>query len=628
MKLQNKEGNKKNMKRRMRAFICVIIMLMSSVLYNYNGNIQASTLKYVKLNTNYIMKDKYGFTKLTVNGSSKSLKNGVKSLKFKLKYEGKYVVKTVNKKGQKKTTIFYVDGTKPQIKCVTVGNKVIVTVKDDRKLSQVLLNGKKVKSKFTIATAGNYKIEAKDKAGNKKFRVVKVKEAKVQETEIPVVTEVPETKVPAVTSNPSIVPDVKDECDHLWNDGVIVKKATCTEKGEIRYECKICGVVSTKDISIIEHVYQKDIDSRVVKEKATCQHGTIYYTRCKYCGQAGTDTWTNSDILEHDHKLKNDVLASSPTCQSPANYYYSCSMCGKAVKDSQTYQGTILDSSNHVSQETHVHAATCIAEGYSIHYCTYCKKEYGERFDYIEMLGHIYDEEKGSHKTVISKPTCTSEGTYQLDCAREKCNETSNKIYKTPALNHDYSVEKTISEATAAEDRTYTLNCSACGTGDGQTHTDIGTHTDHRPPAVTLAVTFSTGEVTPITTYYLGYETMPTGIQYNNPNAIPRAYINIQVHDVESGIKSVSWQLLGFSDPTYINDWNERIALKAWEQVEGIGMYSKKCYGTNDPVFVASEAYLSLDPKVLGSNEQFVVVRVEDVAGNISILRSWDLCAY
>ena len=43
MKLQNKEGNKKNMKRRMRAFICVIIMLMSSVLYNYNGNIQAST---------------------------------------------------------------------------------------------------------------------------------------------------------------------------------------------------------------------------------------------------------------------------------------------------------------------------------------------------------------------------------------------------------------------------------------------------------------------------------------------------------------------------------------------------------------------------------------------------------
>ena len=57
-------------------------------------------------------------------------------------------------------------------------------------------------------------------------------------------------------------------------------------------------------------------------------------------------------------------------------------------------------------------------------------------------------------------------------------------------------------------------------------------------------------------------------------------------------------------------------------------MYSKKCYGTNDPVFVASEAYLSLDPKVLGSNEQFVVLRVEDVAGNISILRSWDLCAY
>lgn len=194
------------MKKKLLACICILFLVLPGL--SYPCEVQASTVKYVKVNTAYVMNDKYGFTSLTSNGKSQNFYRGVKSLKLTLKREGKYVIKTINQKGQKKTTTLYVDGTKPKIKCVMSTNKINVTVTDDRKLSSVSLNYQQKKSKFTITEPGTYKIIAKDKAGNKAVHTVTLNKQETPQTKAPV------TEAPVTYSSPDTITIDKTPITH------------------------------------------------------------------------------------------------------------------------------------------------------------------------------------------------------------------------------------------------------------------------------------------------------------------------------------------------------------------------------------------------------------------------------
>ncbi len=117
-------------------------------------------------------------------------KNGSKATK-----QGKNVFTVKDLNGNEATYMFYLDSKTPMVKGVksnkTYSNKVTVYVKDACKLSKVTINGKKQKLtnkqlvkkgkykgyyKYTVKKAGNHKLVAVDKAGNKKtikFKLVK-----------------------------------------------------------------------------------------------------------------------------------------------------------------------------------------------------------------------------------------------------------------------------------------------------------------------------------------------------------------------------------------------------------------------------------------------------------------------
>lgn len=314
------------MNKKIKALICMFIMALSILLCNCE--IEASAVQYVKVNTNYIMKDNYGFTKLTINGKKQSIKYGVKSFKFILKYEGKYVIKTVNKRGQKKKTTFLVDGTKPKIKCVTSEDKVKVTITDDRKLSTVSLNGRKVKSKFAISTAGSYKIIAKDKAGNKTVRTINVNKSTTQETEVPNVTDAPQV---TATVNATMLPEdtpKENDCSHIWTKSVF-SEPTCEMDGVEKSVCSICGKIKYETIPMIGHDYSlKSISESYKVKEATCTDAGIYYYACKNCGKKSNQTYEVSK-LGHDYieEAAEVAFIQGATCTQGAKYYKICSRC-------------------------------------------------------------------------------------------------------------------------------------------------------------------------------------------------------------------------------------------------------------------------------------------------------------
>ena len=99
----------------------------------------------------------------------------------------------------------------------------------------------------------------------------------------------------------------KKECEHIWDEGEVTSKATCTEDGEITYTCTRCGKTKTEIIEAKGHSF----DDGKVTRKATCtKDGEITYT-CMECEATATDI-----IEAKGHNFGNNLP--------------KCSVCGTA----------------------------------------------------------------------------------------------------------------------------------------------------------------------------------------------------------------------------------------------------------------------------------------------------------
>ena len=112
--------------------------------------------------------------------------------------------------------------------------------------------------------------------------------------------------------------------EHSYDDGVITKEATCVEEGIKVYTCEFCGATREESIPMTDHLY----DEGVIKKEATCMEEGLKVYTCKVCG----------DIIEEIIPLASHTLVhvneKEPTHESEGNIgYYICSVCGKLFKD-------------------------------------------------------------------------------------------------------------------------------------------------------------------------------------------------------------------------------------------------------------------------------------------------------
>ena len=201
--------------------------------------------------------------------------------------------------------------------------------------------------------------------------------------------------------------------EHHWSKGV-VKAATCTENGEIRYTCTECGYTKSVEIDKGGHAY-----ILATKVDPTCTEDGYLIYRCNLCGDEKKST-----LLALGHEFGTD---------------HTCDRCGYTIEN------------------THVHSITeqvvdptCTEMGYTIHQCSDCEYSYKDNF--IEPTGHKWDE-----GTVTKEKTCTEDGVLTYHC--HDCDETMTEIIPK---GHDYHYTILI-PATCTETGLRAAVCEICG---------------------------------------------------------------------------------------------------------------------------------------------------------------------
>ena len=114
-----------------------------------------------------------------------------------------------------------------------------------------------------------------------------------------------------------------EKTDHTWDNGVVSKDPTCTEKGSKTYTCAVCRKTKTEEIPATGHQNKEVRD----KKAATCtKAGYTGDTYCKDCGEL-LKTGKETDALGHTWG-KGKVTRKS-TYTAAGQITYTCSRCGE-----------------------------------------------------------------------------------------------------------------------------------------------------------------------------------------------------------------------------------------------------------------------------------------------------------
>ena len=159
---------------------------------------------------------------------------------------------------------------------------------------------------------------------------------------------------------------------HAWDNGTVLKAATCTEDGSIQYTCLKCGKTRVEVLGKLGHQYTETVTAPTCTERG---YSTFY---CAGCGDSYIDKYVNA----LGHSWNAGVITKAATCTAAGTMTYTCSRC------SETKTETIPATGHIWGNWTVTKAATCTANGTETRYCTN-DVSHTETRD-ITALGHNY----------------------------------------------------------------------------------------------------------------------------------------------------------------------------------------------------------------------------------------------
>lgn len=249
-----------------------------------------------------------------------------------------------------------------------------------------------------------------------------------------------------------------DTHEHVWGEGTITTKPTCTTPGVKTYTCSVCNKTKTEEIPATGHQHT---EVRNVKE-ATCKEEG--YTGDTYCTDCETKLSDGEPTAKKAHDWDEGKVTTEATCKNTGVKTYTCNNCSETKTE-------VIPMTDHIWDNGKVTTKpSCITPGVKTYTCTVCQKTKTEE---IPATGHQHTEVRN-----VKEATCTKEGytgdTYCTDCG-EKLSD--GKIL--PKKDHDYEV-KDHKDATCTEDGYTTSFCKNCGDekketikAAGHQHTEI-----------------------------------------------------------------------------------------------------------------------------------------------------------
>ena len=120
---------------------------------------------------------------------------------------------------------------------------------------------------------------------------------------------------------------VYSDIDHIWDNGTIIKEATCIESGIKTYTCTICNKTKTETVEALGHFFSNEW---IIDKPATCQNEGIKSYHCTRCNEKQNVT----TISKLDHEWDNGKVITEPTYTSEGKTKYTCKNCSftKEVK--------------------------------------------------------------------------------------------------------------------------------------------------------------------------------------------------------------------------------------------------------------------------------------------------------
>ena len=223
------------------------------------------------------------------------------------------------------------------------------------------------------------------------------------------------------------------KCEHHWDQGEIITEATCTEEGEKKFTCSICGDEKTEKVSATGHQHTEIRN----KKEATCKEtGYSGDTWCKDCGKKILSGQTIAKT--ENHSWDAGKVTTKATCTEEGEKTFTCSICGdeKTEKVSATgHQHTEIRNKKE---------ATCKETGYSGDtWCKDCGKKILSGQTIAKTENHSWDAGK-----VTTKATCTEEGEKTFTCSI--CGD--EKTEKVSATGHQHTEIRNKKEATCKEE--------------------------------------------------------------------------------------------------------------------------------------------------------------------------------
>ena len=293
--------------------------------------------------------------------------------------------------------------------------------------------------KFTCSICGDEKTEKVSATGHQHTEIRNKKEATCKETGYSGDTWCKDCRK-KILSGQTIA---KTE-NHSWDAGKVTTKATCTEEGEKKFTCSICGDEKTEKVSATGHQHTEIRN----KKEATCKEtGYSGDTWCKDCGKK---ILSGQAIAKtEDHSWNQGEITKEPTCKEEGEKTFTCSICGNTKTEK-------VSTTDHQHMEIRNQKnPTCKEAGYSGDtYCADCGVKIFSGQTIAKTKNHNWDG-----GVITTEPTCTERGEKTFTCTI--CGNTNTK--KVNATGHSYGAYKVVKEPTNKRKGLKSKTCSVCG---------------------------------------------------------------------------------------------------------------------------------------------------------------------
>lgn len=233
-----------------------------------------------------------------------------------------------------------------------------------------------------------------------------------------------------------------DTHEHVWGEGAITTKPTCTTPGVKTYTCSVCQKTKTEEIPATGHQHT---EVRNVKE-ATCKEEG--YTGDTYCTDCGEKLSSGEPTAKKAHDWDEGKVTTEATCKNTGVKTYTCNNCSETKTE-------VIPMTDHIWDNGKVTTKpSCITPGVKNYTCSACQKEKTEK---IPATGHLHTEIRNKKEATCKEDGYTGD-VYCKDCG-EKLSD-GKTIAKT--TEHTWDAGKVTKVATCTKKGLKLYTCTVC----------------------------------------------------------------------------------------------------------------------------------------------------------------------